>query len=107
MLKVRKLRTANNRQRMPEHTRAPHVSFDNIDYTNSEQLYQAQDSMIREQWVRVSALKTVRRALEKCYKISGVNHYEECKPLAEKYMQMLPDHRVSGYMGYQKNDPSK
>lgn len=83
------------------------MSFDNIDYTNESQIAAAQDSMIREQWVRVSALKTVRRALEKCYKVSGVNQYEDCKPLAEKYLDMLPNHRVSGYLGYQKNDPSK
>ncbi|CDK26431.1 unnamed protein product [Kuraishia capsulata CBS 1993] len=63
--------------------------------------------MLREQWVRVAALKTVRKALENCYKISGPNHYEDCRQIADMYLDMLKDHRVGGYLGYQRNDPSK
>jgi hypothetical protein len=63
---------------------------------------------VREQWIRMSALKTVRKALEKCYRHHGVNHFEDCRELAERYMQMLDTHgNVKGYYGYQKNDPSK
>lgn len=63
--------------------------------------------MLREQWIRSNALRVCRNALEKCYKHHGVNHYEECRDLAEKYLQMLPTHQVTGFYGYQRNDPSK
>ncbi|ODV96676.1 hypothetical protein PACTADRAFT_48499 [Pachysolen tannophilus NRRL Y-2460] len=90
-----------------EHIRSPNVSFDTINYAEPEQLRLAQESMLREQLVRVAALKVVRKALEKCYAVTAPNHYEDCREIAEKYMDMLPNHRVQGYLGYQKNDPSK
>lgn len=82
------------------------MSFDDINYDNYKELQQAQESMIREQWIRVNALKVCRTALEKCYKHKGVNHLEDCRGLAERYMMLL-DTKVDGCMGYQKNDPSK
>ncbi|AOA61624.1 Subunit of mitochondrial NADH:ubiquinone oxidoreductase (complex I) [Komagataella phaffii CBS 7435] len=92
---------------MVDHVRSPNVSFDDIDYNNSQDLHNAQESLLREQWIRVSALKVCRKALESCYKTSGPNHYEDCREIAEKYLNMLPDHRIQGFLGYQKNDPSK
>lgn len=41
--------------------------------------------MLREQWIRVKALKVVREALNKCFETQGPNHYENCKDLAGKY----------------------
>ncbi|GMM35796.1 hypothetical protein DASC09_031210 [Saccharomycopsis crataegensis] len=93
---------------LENHARSKNVSFDTIDYANGQQLKDAKDSMLREQWIRSSALKTVRRALEKCYRVSNVNQWEDCKPLADKYLEMLPEYsRVGGYLFYMKNDPSK
>ena len=39
-------------------------------------------------------VRLVREELEKCQKGEGVNHYENCKWLADKYLQMLQDNRV-------------
>lgn len=39
-------------------------------------------------------VRLVRDELEKCQKGEGVNHYENCKWLADKYLQMLQDNRV-------------
>lgn len=89
------------------HIRSPLVSFDDIDYEDKEQIRQAQESMVREQYIRVASLKVTRKALEYCYKTSGPNHYEDCKELADKYLAMLPLCRISGSLGYQKNDVSK
>lgn len=83
------------------------MSFDDIDYKDAEKLRQAKESMLREEFIRVSALKTLRRSLEQCYKVSGVNAYEECKPMADKYIDLLPENTVAGYMFYMRNDPSK
>ncbi|VVT55779.1 uncharacterized protein SAPINGB_P004734 [Magnusiomyces paraingens] len=93
--------------RSTEHQRPELVSFDDIDYSDNQALKQAQESFVREQWIRVEALKTVRRALEKCFQTQGVNQYENCKDIAEKYLDMLPTHRVKGYLAYQRNDPRK
>ncbi|CDO53334.1 NIDM subunit of mitochondrial NADH:ubiquinone oxidoreductase (complex I), putative [Geotrichum candidum] len=93
--------------RSQEHIRPESVSFDDIDYSDAKALRSAQDSLIREQWIRVEALKTVRRALEKCFQTQGPNQYENCKDIAEKYLDMLPTHRVQGYLAYQRNDPRK
>ena len=37
----------------------------------------------------------VREELEKCQKSEGVNHYENCKWLSEKYLTMLKENKVS------------
>jgi len=63
--------------------------------------------MLREQFIRSNALKLYRTALEKCYRHHGVNHFEECRDMAEQYLKMLPTHKIKGYKGYQFNDPSK
>lgn len=38
--------------------------------------------------------RIVRDNLSKCQKIEGVNHYEKCHDLAERYADMLKDNRV-------------
>jgi hypothetical protein len=83
------------------------VSFDDIDYTDHKQLRAAQDSMLREQAIRVQALEVVRSALEKCYETQGSNQYENCKDLAERYLDLLPKAEVKGFLGYQRNDATK
>ncbi|AOW00797.1 hypothetical protein B0I72DRAFT_142181 [Yarrowia lipolytica] len=92
---------------MSEHQRPELVSFDDINYNDHKKVREAQESYTREQFIRLEALKTVRKALEKCYEESGPNHFEDCKNLAEQYLDMLPTHRLQGYLGYQRNDPSK
>lgn len=89
------------------HERPELVSFDEIDYNDHRQLRKAQDSMLREQAIRVQALDVVRKALEKCYETQGPNQQENCKDLAERYLDMLPTHEMRGYMSYQRNDPTK
>lgn len=89
------------------HERAPHVSFDEIDYSDTEALKLAQDSMLKEQHVKAAMLKYVRRALEGCFKTSGPNHFEDCREIRERYMNLLPESIIQGYQGYQKTDPSK
>ena len=49
----------------------------------------ARDTHIRESWVRAMEARLVRDELQKCQRIEGVNHYENCKDLAEKYLGML------------------
>lgn len=86
---------------------SPNVSFDNIDYNDPIALKNAQESLLREQFVKIEIVKTVRKALENCFRVAGPNANEDCREIAEKYMNMLPDGRAQGFLGYQRNDPSK
>ncbi|KAK9353199.1 hypothetical protein V1505DRAFT_362642 [Lipomyces doorenjongii] len=83
------------------------VSFDDIDYNDPVQLRAAQESELQHQWVKQYALRVVRDALNLCYETRGVNATEDCRDLALKYLEMLPTHRLHGYAGIQRNDPSK
>jgi hypothetical protein len=83
------------------------VSFDDIDYSDYSQLRKAQQSMVREQWIQVKELGITREALEKCFETQQVNQLENCKYLAERYLDMLRTHRQKGFLAYQRNDPTK
>ena len=53
-------------------------TFDGVDYDDTTRLKQAQDAIIREQWVKVMMGRLVREELSKCYYREGVNHLEKC-----------------------------
>lgn len=53
-------------------------TFDGVDYDDTSRLKQAQDAIIREQWVRSMMARLVREELGKCYFKEGVNHLEKC-----------------------------
>jgi len=55
------------------------------------------DDFIRESWIRTMEARIVRDNLQKCYRVEGVNHLENCKHLAERYSQMLKENRVQGF----------
>lgn len=56
-------------------------TFDGVDYDDNKRLKQAQDAIIREQWVNVMMGRLVREELSKCYYREGVNHLEKCGKL--------------------------
>lgn len=56
-------------------------TFDGVDYDDTKRLKQAQDAIIREQWVQVMMGRLVREELSKCYYREGVNHLEKCGAL--------------------------
>lgn len=60
-------------------------TFDGVDYDDTKRLKQAQDAIIREQWVRVMMGRLVREELSKCYYREGVNHLEKCGHLRGGY----------------------
>jgi len=39
--------------------------------------------------------RIVREELQKCQKAEGINHYQVCHGLAEKYLELLKDAKVS------------
>ena len=54
----------------------------------------SREEHIRESWVKAMEARIVRDNLSKCQRIEGVNHYEKCKDLAERYTDMLKENRV-------------
>lgn len=38
--------------------------------------------------------RLVRDELDKCHRTEGVNHYENCKALSQRYVEMLKENRV-------------
>ena len=55
---------------------------------------------MRESWVKTMELRLVRAELDKCHKAEGVNHYENCRWLAEKYLGMMQTYRVCRFLIY-------
>ncbi|KAF7327454.1 hypothetical protein MKEN_00323500 [Mycena kentingensis (nom. inval.)] len=55
------------------------------------------DEHVRESWVKAMEVRLVREELEKCRKGEGPNALENCKWLADKYVQMLQDNKLKGY----------
>ena len=54
----------------------------------------AREEHIRESWVKAMEARLVREELQKCHKFEGVNHYQSCKELAERYIDLLKDAKV-------------
>lgn len=50
--------------------------------------------------------RIVRDQLQSCYRIEGVNHYETCRELSEKYTILLKENRVcfSALLGVYSDD---
>ncbi|KAK4101645.1 hypothetical protein N658DRAFT_523743 [Parathielavia hyrcaniae] len=82
-------------------------TFDGVDYDDTKRLKQAQDAIIREQWVQVMMGRLVREELSKCYYREGVNHLEKCGRLRERYLELLKNAKVKGYLFEQQNYFSK
>ncbi|KZP31833.1 hypothetical protein FIBSPDRAFT_1037382 [Athelia psychrophila] len=55
------------------------------------------DHHVRESWVKAMEARLVRDELENCQRSEGVNHYENCRWLTEKYLTMLKDNKVKGF----------
>jgi hypothetical protein len=53
-------------------------TFEGVDYDDNQALKAAQDSIIREQWVKSMMARLVRDEMGKCYRREGVNHLEKC-----------------------------
>ncbi len=56
-------------------------TFDGVDYDNTTHLKQAQDAIIREQWIQCMMARLLQEEMAKCYRREGVNHLEKCGKL--------------------------
>ncbi|MCJ1239601.1 hypothetical protein MMC14_007599 [Varicellaria rhodocarpa] len=96
---------------MPTPLSASHISrrptvpptFEGVNYDDQTALKAAQDSVIKEQWVRSMMARLVREELGRCYYREGVNHLERCGRLRDRYMELLKDAKVKGHLFAQQN----
>ena len=73
-------------------------TFDGVDYDDTPRLKQAQDAIIREQWVKSMMARLVRDELGKCYIREGVNHLEKCGKLRGEFTsRKIEESRRAGY----------
>ena len=56
-------------------------TFDGVDYDDTTRLKQAQDAIMREQWIQCMMGRLLQEELSKCYRLNGVNHLEKCGAL--------------------------
>ncbi|KAL9944827.1 hypothetical protein D7B24_002700 [Verticillium nonalfalfae] len=78
-------------------------TFDGVDYDDNKAFKQAQDAIIREQWVGAMMVRLTGEELGKCYLREGVNHLEKCGHLRERYLQLLKEKKVTGTLFEQTN----
>jgi hypothetical protein len=71
-------------------------TFDGVDYDDQHAFKAAQDSIIREQWVRSMMARLVREEMGKCYWREGVNHLEKCGHLRGKCVPELEPENAQG-----------
>jgi len=82
-------------------------TFDGVDYDDHRALQAARDSILREQWVKSMMARLVREEMGKCYWREGVNHLEKCGHLRERYLELLKDAKIKGFLFEQGNYLSK
>jgi len=58
---------------------------------------EARDAHTRESWINAMEARLVGEELSKCRKGEGVNAYQNCKHLADLYLELLRDASVKGY----------
>ena len=68
-------------------------TFDGVDYDDQERFKQAQDAIIRENWIQAMMLRLIRDELATCYRKEGVNHLEKCGKLRGERCGALEDRR--------------
>src|ERR1700761_4132413 len=86
-------------------SRKPSVppTFEGFYFNDLQALRNAQDAIIREQWVKQMMARLVRDEMGKCYGKHGVNHLEKCGVYRDRYLQLLKENREKGYRGQMLN----
>ncbi|KAJ6263352.1 hypothetical protein Dda_1915 [Drechslerella dactyloides] len=82
-------------------------TFEGVDYDDNKAFKDAQDAIIREQWVKLMMARIVQEELKKCYRKNGNNHLEKCGALRERYFELLPHAKIRGFKFEQSTLPPK
>ena len=67
---------------------SPPKSFDKSNpYADPVAFVQQREHDTRERMIDIEKAKLIRERLRECYRNEGVNHFENCKDLVEKYTE--------------------
>jgi len=72
-------------------------TIDEVDPNDLKATLLAREQKIRDDWVRVMEARLIREQLNKCYRSEGVNHYQNCRHLADLYLEALKVAKVQGF----------
>ncbi|CAD6583421.1 MAG: hypothetical protein TREMPRED_003545 [Tremellales sp. Tagirdzhanova-0007] len=64
--------------------------------------YAEREHHVRETWVKAMEARLVREELKKCYRGEGVNHMQNCKELADRYVLMIRENAIKGFITVDK-----
>jgi NADH dehydrogenase (ubiquinone) 1 beta subcomplex subunit 10 len=81
-------------------TRSTNINFKKVpDYPRNEDgcidrsdpvaLYEARGQRVRERLIAIEQTKIIREKLRDCYHKEGVNHYENCREIAQAYIERI------------------
>ncbi|KDE05733.1 hypothetical protein MVLG_03966 [Microbotryum lychnidis-dioicae p1A1 Lamole] len=65
--------------------------------SNYADIIASREEKIRQSWINVMEARLVREELQKCWRTEGVNHYEQCYDLAQKYLTLLRTSKIEGF----------
>ncbi|GBC03833.1 hypothetical protein RclHR1_05350007 [Rhizophagus clarus] len=91
----------------PTHKTFPIVPpLNEVEPSDRPGILDAREQKIREDWIKVMELRLIRDQLRKCYKTESVNHYQNCKELAEKYLDLLKESKIKGWKSLNESKSS-
>ncbi|PVU96911.1 hypothetical protein BB559_002213 [Furculomyces boomerangus] len=75
---------------------------ENFNYADRQKILDERNKIVREQWIKLMETRILREKLEECYLREGVNHLENCRELALRYLDEFPKNRVEGWYKMKK-----
>ncbi|KAL0080767.1 hypothetical protein F4703DRAFT_1871004 [Phycomyces blakesleeanus] len=82
----------------PEHRQFERVpTLDKVDPNDRKAVYAARNQKIRDDWVKAMEARIIKEKLDECYRTEGVNHYQNCRELANMYFTALKENKVEGF----------
>mmetsp|Transcript_36333 Transcript_36333/g.50477 ORF Transcript_36333/g.50477 Transcript_36333/m.50477 type:complete len:107 (+) Transcript_36333:84-404(+) len=72
---------------------------------NPAAMLEMREYRVREKFVDMAKAQIIRDRLQTCYRTEGVNHYQNCKELAERYVNMIKSVGVHRYNTNKADQP--
>ncbi|KAI8818677.1 uncharacterized protein EV422DRAFT_161715 [Fimicolochytrium jonesii] len=67
----------------------------------------SRDEFFKEQMVRFQEVHVVRDKMRWCYRREGVNHLQNCRHLAQQYLDLMKEVRGTPAMPFKLSGPPK
>ncbi|KAL1931199.1 hypothetical protein VTP01DRAFT_10336 [Rhizomucor pusillus] len=82
----------------PQHQKFERVpTLEEVDPKDHKAVYAARAQKIRDDWVKAMEARIIKEKLDECYRTEGVNHYQNCRDLADLYIKTIKENKVRGF----------